>query len=151
MSAPSSTTLPALGVSRPASKPSKVDLPEPEAPTMASVSAFRTVKSTSCKIVSSPLASATRLARPLTAMAATDPVPDAGAATLAAKPGPSGMKWEDALGKSGMLNMFNGFKNGLSRKLSAQAAAALLLAAAAASAYSAPKTVLVLGDSLSAE
>ncbi|TFW27074.1 arylesterase [Duganella callida] len=39
----------------------------------------------------------------------------------------------------------------LSGKLSGQAVAALLLLAAAASAYSAPKTVLVLGDSLSAE
>ncbi|OFA02164.1 esterase TesA precursor [Duganella phyllosphaerae] len=37
------------------------------------------------------------------------------------------------------------------KKLSVHAAAALLMAAASASAYSAPKTVLVLGDSLSAE
>ncbi|MBV6324270.1 arylesterase [Duganella violaceipulchra] len=50
-----------------------------------------------------------------------------------------------------MLNVLVGIKNGLSRKLSTQALAALLLASAAASAYSAPKTVLVLGDSLSAE
>lgn len=54
------------------------------------------------------------------------------------------MKWEDALGKSGMLNMFN-------RLLSGKPLAALLLSMAAASAYSAPKTVLVVGDSLSAE
>ena len=39
----------------------------------------------------------------------------------------------------------------LSKKLSVHALAALLLLSAAASAYSAPKTVLVLGDSLSAE
>ncbi len=39
----------------------------------------------------------------------------------------------------------------LAKKLSVHAAAALLMAAASASAYSAPKTVLVLGDSLSAE
>jgi acyl-CoA thioesterase-1 len=53
------------------------------------------------------------------------------------------MNWEDALGKSGMLNMLN--------RLSGKLLAALLLLSAAASAYSAPKTVLVLGDSLSAE
>jgi acyl-CoA thioesterase-1 len=41
--------------------------------------------------------------------------------------------------------------NDLSKKLSVHALAALLLLSAAASAYSAPKTVLVLGDSLSAE
>jgi len=42
-----------------------------------------------------------------------------------------------------MLNIFN--------RLSVKLLAALLLSSAAASAYSAPKTVLVLGDSLSAE
>ncbi|MRX06305.1 arylesterase [Pseudoduganella sp. FT25W] len=42
-----------------------------------------------------------------------------------------------------MLNMF--------KRLSGKSLAALLLLSAAASAYSAPKTVLVLGDSLSAE
>jgi acyl-CoA thioesterase-1 len=57
------------------------------------------------------------------------------------------MKLEDALGKSGMLKLLND----LSKKLSVHALAALLLLSAAASAYSAPKTVLVLGDSLSAE
>ncbi|NGZ84878.1 arylesterase [Duganella aceris] len=41
--------------------------------------------------------------------------------------------------------------NDLSKKLSVHALAALLMFSAAASAYSAPKTVLVLGDSLSAE
>ncbi|MQA18605.1 arylesterase [Rugamonas rivuli] len=50
-----------------------------------------------------------------------------------------------------MLNVLDGLKNGLSKKLSVQALSALLLLSAAASAYSAPKTVLVLGDSLSAE
>jgi acyl-CoA thioesterase-1 len=57
------------------------------------------------------------------------------------------MKLEDALGKSGMLNVLND----LSKKLSVHGLFALLLLSAAASAYSAPKTVLVLGDSLSAE
>ena len=46
-----------------------------------------------------------------------------------------------------MLNMLNR----LSGKLSPRAVAVLLLMSATASAYSAPKTVLVLGDSLSAE
>jgi len=50
-----------------------------------------------------------------------------------------------------MLNRINKMINGLSKKLSSQLLAALLLVSAAASAYSAPKTVLVLGDSLSAE
>jgi acyl-CoA thioesterase-1 len=45
-----------------------------------------------------------------------------------------------------MLNMFNGLSGKILRSF-----AALLLLAAATSAYSAPKTVLVLGDSLSAE
>ncbi|MYM86036.1 arylesterase [Rugamonas sp. FT82W] len=49
-----------------------------------------------------------------------------------------------------MLNVLN-VLYGLSKKLSGQALTALLLASATASAYSAPKTVLVLGDSLSAE
>jgi acyl-CoA thioesterase-1 len=53
------------------------------------------------------------------------------------------MNCVDALGKSGMLNMLS--------RLSGKFLAALLLLSAAASAYSAPKTVLVLGDSLSAE
>jgi acyl-CoA thioesterase-1 len=46
-----------------------------------------------------------------------------------------------------MLNVLND----LSKKLSVHGLFALLLLSAAASAYSAPKTVLVLGDSLSAE
>ena len=46
-----------------------------------------------------------------------------------------------------MLNRLND----LSKKLSVHALAALLMFSAAASAHSAPKTVLVLGDSLSAE
>jgi acyl-CoA thioesterase-1 len=69
MSVPSSLTVPLDGVSRPASRPSKVDLPEPEAPTRASVSAGCTVKSTLCRMVSSPLASATRFDRPATSIA----------------------------------------------------------------------------------
>ena len=60
MSTPSRMTVPSDGLSSPASSPSRVDLPEPEAPTIASVSAGCTVKSTLCRMVSSPLASATR-------------------------------------------------------------------------------------------
>ena len=50
-----------------------------------------------------------------------------------------------------MRNVLNKLVTDLSKKLSVHALAALLLLSAAASAYSAPKTVLVLGDSLSAE
>jgi acyl-CoA thioesterase-1 len=58
--------------------------------------------------------------------------------------GESGMKLLDALGNSGMV-----FLKKLRQVL--LPVVALLLFSAAASAYSAPKTVLVLGDSLSAE
>src|SRR5512143_153586 len=51
-STPSSCTLPALGVSRPASRPSSVDLPEPEAPRMATASPAMTARSISCRITS---------------------------------------------------------------------------------------------------
>lgn len=50
-----------------------------------------------------------------------------------------------------MRNVLSKLVTGLSKKLSVHALAALLMLSAAASAYSAPKTVLVLGDSLSAE
>eukprot|EP01034_Spumella_vulgaris_P032600 gene32599-40229_t len=111
---------------------------------MASVSAFCTVKSTLCRMVSSPLASATRLLRPATTMAAW---PDALAGTVPRSDmdGESGMKLLDALGNSGMV-----FLKKL-RQVLWLPVAALFLFSAAASAYSAPKTVLVLGDSLSAE
>jgi acyl-CoA thioesterase-1 len=59
--------------------------------------------------------------------------------------GESGMKLLDALGNSGMV-----FLKKL-RQVLWLPVAALFLFSAAASAYSAPKTVLVLGDSLSAE
>lgn len=45
---------PLLGVSRPASNPSKVDLPEPEAPTIASASPGLTRKPISCRMVNVP-------------------------------------------------------------------------------------------------
>jgi acyl-CoA thioesterase-1 len=125
MSTPSRITVPRTGVSRPASRPSSVDLPEPEAPTMASVSAGCTVKSTLCRIVSSPLASATRLLRPHF---------DRGRRY-------AGMTTQVILEASGMSRMLVILKMALG--------AGMLLASA--SAYSAPKTVLVLGDSLSAE
>jgi acyl-CoA thioesterase-1 len=50
-----------------------------------------------------------------------------------------------------MRNVLSKLVTDLSKKLSVHALAALLMLSAAASAYSAPKTVLVLGDSLSAE
>ncbi|MBI3286010.1 MAG: arylesterase [Burkholderiales bacterium] len=49
--------------------PSKVDFPEPDAPTIASVSPACAVKSIPFKIVSSPVASATRLDKCLTSIA----------------------------------------------------------------------------------
>src|SRR3970040_2013063 len=46
-------TDPALGVSRPASRPSRVDFPDPDTPTIATDSPARTSKPTSLKMVSS--------------------------------------------------------------------------------------------------
>src|ERR1035437_4348321 len=63
-STPSRCTLPALGVSNPASRPSSVDLPEPEAPTMATASPAMTARSISCKIASWPAPFGTTLDRP---------------------------------------------------------------------------------------
>src|SRR5450830_1852506 len=125
MSTPSSSTVPVEGLSRPASKPSRVDLPDPDAPTMASVSARCTVKSTLCRMVSSPLLSATRFANCLTSIAASCVWPRS-------------LTFETS-GMSRMLAVLTRYMFGLT----------LLLAAAVA--HSAPKTVLVLGDSLSAE
>ena len=62
-------TSPAVGVSKPASNPSKVDLPEPEGPVIAMDSPEDTVKWISSRIVSSPVASETRLQRPFTSIA----------------------------------------------------------------------------------
>jgi acyl-CoA thioesterase I len=59
--------------------------------------------------------------------------------------GESGMKLLDALGNSGMVFLKK------CRQVLWLPVLALLMFSAAASAYSAPKTVLVLGDSLSAE
>lgn len=50
-SCPSMRTVPELGVSRPASKPSNVDLPDPETPTMATDSPARTSKLTPDRMV----------------------------------------------------------------------------------------------------
>src|SRR5690606_13706404 len=116
-------TVPSLGISRPASRPSSVDLPEPEAPTMASVSSAATVKSMSLRIVSSPPASATRFPRRTTSIAGTEEEF-------------SGMQKERWFGKIGQT--WHGLM-------------LLLLMVLAGHAYSATKTVLVLGDSLSAE
>ena len=95
---------------------------------MASVSAGCTVKSTLCRMVSSPLASATRFDRSITSIAA---------GALAA-----------------FVNVTIGSFWNVTHACFSQKivrSRGLLLLAASASAYSAPKTVLVLGDSLSAE
>ena len=52
-SSPSTITRPEVGTSRPANNPSKVDLPEPEAPRIATASPARTSKLASFTIVSS--------------------------------------------------------------------------------------------------
>src|SRR5258706_10709253 len=53
MSVPSSSTLPTLGVSRPARIASSVDLPEPDAPTIATASPAVTLKSISRRMTRS--------------------------------------------------------------------------------------------------
>ncbi len=64
MSSPKMLTWPAVGTSRPASSPSKVDLPEPEAPTIAAVSPASMARLISSSIVRLPVASCTTLPRP---------------------------------------------------------------------------------------
>src|SRR3569833_1292693 len=54
ISAPSRHTRPADGVSRPANTPSKVDLPAPAAPTMATASPGKMVRSTASSRTNSP-------------------------------------------------------------------------------------------------
>ena len=54
-------TLPLLGVSRPASKPSSVDLPEPELPVMATEEPADILMLTAFRIVSSPSGAVTDL------------------------------------------------------------------------------------------
>src|SRR3569833_1264325 len=54
ISAPSRHTRPADGVSRPANTPSKVDLPAPDAPTMATASPGKMVRSTASSRTNSP-------------------------------------------------------------------------------------------------
>ncbi|RMP22405.1 Acyl-CoA thioesterase I [Pseudomonas syringae pv. delphinii] len=60
---PDRMTEPALGRSSPASNPSRVDLPEPEAPTMASVSPLFSSRESSCRMVRSPSVLGTTLLR----------------------------------------------------------------------------------------
>ena len=55
---PASRTLPLVGVSSPAMMDSSVLLPEPDAPTIATDSCARSVKSISWRIVSVPVESA---------------------------------------------------------------------------------------------
>ena len=58
---PKISTRPLVGMSNPAIRPSSVDLPDPDAPTMASVAARGTSKLTESRMVSQPSASRTRL------------------------------------------------------------------------------------------
>ena len=66
---------PLLGWSSPASRPSRVDLPEPDAPVIASVSPAATTRSTSLRMTSGPSAVTTRCDR---ARARTIPSPAGG-------------------------------------------------------------------------
>src|SRR3569623_1097807 len=59
-SVPSKNTWPAVGRSRPASRPSRVDLPAPEAPTTATASPGKMLRSIPASRVSSPSGLATR-------------------------------------------------------------------------------------------
>eukprot|EP01133_Synstelium_polycarpum_P018755 gene18756-22431_t len=126
---------------------------------MASVSAVCTVKSTRCRMVSSPSASGTRLANWTTSMAGRAFWLLAAAGRWAAAS--DGRKLvEVALGNSGMLIYLKKLREQISvkggnpsrrRALALLPAAALLMVSGMTNAYSAPKTLLVLGDSLSAE
>src|SRR5690606_32207140 len=60
-SSPNTSTRPLDGASSPASSPSRVDLPEPDAPTTATVAPASTSNPTSSRIVSQPSESLTRL------------------------------------------------------------------------------------------
>ena len=65
MSSPKMRTRPDVGTSSPASRPSNVDLPDPEAPTIATVSPAPMVRLISSRIVRLPVASCTTLAEAL--------------------------------------------------------------------------------------
>src|SRR5262249_20924017 len=116
--------VPSVGVSRPASKPNKVDLPDPEVPSTASEHPFCTVKLTSSRMVNTPVESATRLVRWVTSMAHKDVE----------------------------ISSIEDDRKRLAIWLRVLRLAVLLaFALFAAPVYSASKTLLVLGDSLSAE
>lgn len=117
---PASLTLPALGTSSPASSPSKVDLPEPELPVMATALPASTVKSIPSRIDSVPPASATRLPSPFTSIEL-------------------------------LLSMRLFFRLLYTSVLTAAAIAPGHAQTAPSAQGSAPRAVLVLGDSLSAE
>src|SRR5690606_36266805 len=135
-----------LGRSSPASNPSSVDLPDPDAPVMATDSPAPTVNDTSSRMVSQPSASRTRLPRCSTIMASmyTNPfrverrrfletLIASGAAVAASLPARARGAGASAPAASGA------------------AAESPAAPSAAASPAASASTVLVLGDSLSAE
>src|SRR4051794_33567375 len=124
MSSPASLTVPRVGVSSPAMIDSKVLLPEPEAPTMAAVSFAPRVKAMSCRMSSVPAESVTDLKTWSTATISAGTCED--------------------IERPCVLNRRDFI-------LSAAAASASGLMPLGAFAQGAPKTVLVMGDSLSAE
>src|SRR5690606_18429883 len=131
---PKTVTLPLVARSSPASRPSSVDLPEPEAPTIATVAPASTSKLRSSRIVSQPSASRTRRVRCSTTIAAgmNDKVLDQ-----------ARRRWVSAA--ASLLTMATIAAPALATTGRDGAASRPQAAAAAA------RTLLVLGDSLSAE
>lgn len=125
---PSSFTVPSVGVSSPASRLKSVVFPEPEAPIMATVSFEGMLKWISCSIVSFPVASETVLPRWRTSIA----------------------EWKKGVFDMSVTGVFRGWLSGF-RLRHVFAVSLLLCLFMGNRVYSAPKTVLVLGDSLSAE
>ncbi len=136
-SAPFSDTLPLLGTSSPANNPSKVDLPEPDAPTMARLSPASTAKLTSCRMVSGLSPLITCLVSPTACTIAAMNIFHTSVNIGFVIPAKAGIQFNKNAGfrvKPGMTALF-----------------ILLLAALVfSSSVSAAKNILVFGDSLSA-
>src|SRR5690606_24821395 len=133
--APSRCTVPSLGRSRPASRESRVLLPEPEAPTTATVSPCSMRKSTSSRMTSSPSGRETRLPSPWALRAEPCPAKETSVKMRSSKVSdPAMYPSRYAAPRPGMQWAIGLF--------------VLLLAFAAVA--SPGRTVLVMGDSLSA-
>ena len=147
MSCPASRTVPLVGVSSPAIMDSSVLLPEPDAPTMAAVSRGASAKSISLKMVNVPVESLTDLKICSTATIESLGLLDATKETDMT-----------ALSKIFELNETHFTKLALGFVLKGLSVAALVMgigmsmgAYAAPAAASTSDTILIVGDSLSAE